>query len=101
MLKNHKLVTWGPYKHSRHPSYLGYSLMFLGITALWSNILAVIPLAAIPGYVKVTSREEKLLELHFGNEYLEYKKKTGRFIPRLKQPMHAQEEHGGKRNMPP
>jgi protein-S-isoprenylcysteine O-methyltransferase Ste14 len=85
MRKNHKLITTGPYKHARHPSYLGYFLMFLGLAALWPNLLTLIPLAAIPGYIKVTNQEEKLLQQHFGNEYVDYQKKTGRFIPKLQQ----------------
>jgi protein-S-isoprenylcysteine O-methyltransferase Ste14 len=101
MRKTHKLVTWGPYKCVRHPSYLGYFLMFLGMAALWPNVLTLIPLAAILGYVKVTSQEEKLLELHFGNEYLRYKKRTGRFIPRLRQHSHIREDTSEERNTRP
>jgi protein-S-isoprenylcysteine O-methyltransferase Ste14 len=101
MRKTHKLVTWGPYKCVRHPSYLGYFLMFLGMAAFWPNVLALVPLVAIPGYLEVSSREERLLELHFGNEYLEYKKKTGRFIPRLRHHSHIGEETSEERNTRP
>lgn len=31
MPENHKLVTWGPYRYVRHPSYLAYFLMFSGL----------------------------------------------------------------------
>ena len=54
MRGNHRLVTWGPYRYVRHPSYFGYFLMFLGFITLWPNIVTLIPLAAIPGYIKVT-----------------------------------------------
>ena len=83
MRVNHKLVTWGPYRYMRHPSYLGYFLMFLGFIALWPNLITLIPLAAILGYIKATVQEEKLLEQRFGDEYREYKKRTGRFIPKF------------------
>lgn len=83
MRANHKLVTWGPYRYVRHPSYLGYFLMFLGFLALWPSLFTLMPLVAIPGYVKVTAREERLLEQRFGNEYKEYQRRTGRFFPKF------------------
>jgi len=83
MPKNHKLVTCGPYHYVRHPSYLGYFLMFLGIFFIWPCIFTLIPIIAILGYYRVAVEEEKLLIKHFGNEYVEYQKKTGRFIPKL------------------
>ncbi len=82
MPDDHKLVTWGPYKHLRHPSYLGYFLMFFGLFALWPNFFTLIPLVAIPGYLCVTFQEERLLVQRFGEEYVEYQEKTGRFVPR-------------------
>src|SRR4030042_1122460 len=83
MRGGHKLVTWGPYRYVRHPSYLGYFLMFLGFILLWPNIITLIPLAAIPGYTRVTFQEEKLLEQRFGDEYREYQRRTGRFVPKF------------------
>lgn len=83
MRDNHRLVTWGPYHYVRHPSYLAYFLMFIGLFTLLPSVLTLIPLAAIPGYYRVTLQEEKLLAKRFGNEYAEYQRKTGRFIPRL------------------
>lgn len=83
MPENQKLVTCGPYRYVRHPSYLGYFLMFFGLLFIWPNLLTLLPLSAIPGYLSVASKEEKLLMQRFGNEYLNYQKKTGRFIPRF------------------
>lgn len=80
---NHKLVTWGPYKYVRHPSYAGYFLMFIGLFLTWFNLLAIVPLLGIPGYVRISQREEDMLVLRFGDAYLEYRKKTGRFFPRV------------------
>lgn len=78
-----KLVTWGPYRYIRHPSYTGYFLMFAGLFLAWFNLLAAIPLLGIPGYYRISKREEKMLVLRFGDSYIEYQKKTGRFFPRL------------------
>ncbi len=84
MPENQKLVTWGPYRYVRHPSYLGYFLMFLGLFLIWLNLVAILPLVAVPSYVRITVEEEELLIRRFGEEYKRYQKKTGRFFPRRK-----------------
>jgi protein-S-isoprenylcysteine O-methyltransferase Ste14 len=91
MRDKHKLVTLGPYRYVRHPSYLAYFSMFIGLLAIWPSWLTLIPLIAIPGYFRVTFQEEKLLEQRFGREYMKYQKKTGRFIPKLWQRIRNQE----------
>jgi protein-S-isoprenylcysteine O-methyltransferase Ste14 len=83
MPENQRLVTWGPYSRVRHPSYLGYFLMFFGFLFLWSSMFTLIPLFSIPGYYLVTLEEERLLIKRFGKEYLKYQKRTGRFIPKF------------------
>jgi protein-S-isoprenylcysteine O-methyltransferase Ste14 len=77
-----KLVDWGPYRYVRHPSYLGYFLMFTGFLLIWHNVLALIPLIAIPGYVLLTFREEEMLVTKFGKEYMGYQKRVGRLLPK-------------------
>jgi protein-S-isoprenylcysteine O-methyltransferase Ste14 len=84
MPENQKLVTWGPYRYVRHPSYLGYFLMFIGFFCLWPNLFTLFPWIAIPGYYRVTFDEEKLLTQRFGKEYVEYQEKTRRLIPRFR-----------------
>lgn len=83
MLENHKLVTWGPYRYVRHPSYLAYFLMFFGLFLILLNLLALLPLIAIPGYIKIVEYEEKLLIKRFDEKYIEYQRKTGKFIPKI------------------
>lgn len=83
MPANHKLVDWGPYRYVRHPSYLGYFLMFVGLLLLWQDALALIPLVAIPGYVLITRREEEMLVATFGEKYVRYQKNMGRFFPKM------------------
>jgi len=84
MPENQRLITWGPYRHVRNPSYLGYFLMFFGLFFIWPNLFTLFPLIAIPGYFRVTFEEERLSVQRFGDEYVEYQKKTGRFIPRFR-----------------
>ena len=84
MPEKQRLVTSGPYRYVRHPSYLGYFLMFFGLFFVWPNLFTLFPLVAIPGYFLVTFEEERLLVQRFGEEYAEYQRKTGRFVPRLR-----------------
>jgi protein-S-isoprenylcysteine O-methyltransferase Ste14 len=83
MPADHKLVDWGPYRYVRHPSYLGYFLMFIGFVLLWHNALALIPLVAIPGYALIALREEEMLVAKFSEEYVQYQKHVGRFLPKV------------------
>ena len=83
MPEDHVLVTWGPYRYIRHPSYLVYHLMVIGLLLTWLNLVAVVPLIAIPGYISIVPVEEDLLVHRFGDEYLRYMERTGRFIPNL------------------
>ena len=82
MPEDHKLIVTGPYRYIRHPSYMGYFLMFIGLSMIWLNILSFLPLIGIAGYVRVTEVEEQLLMKRFGTEYEVYREKTGRFFPK-------------------
>jgi len=68
----------------RHPSYLGYFLMFVGLFLLWPNIFMLFPMLAIPGHYQITFEDERLLVQRFGEEYVSYQNRTGRFVPRLR-----------------
>ena len=74
------LMTDGPYRHSRNPMLSGTYLYYLGVVlALWRWPAAVVFIAvAVLMSLQVRS-EEKRLEADFGQEYLDYKKRTGRF----------------------
>ena len=75
------LMTDGPYKLSRNPMLSGTYLYYAGILiALWSGwALLVFVVVASLMTLQVRS-EEKRLEADFGDEYLAYKKRTGRFF---------------------
>ena len=75
------LMTDGPYKISRNPMLSGTYLYYIGILiALWSWwALLIFAVIATVMMLQVRS-EEKRLEAYFGQEYLDYKKRTGRFI---------------------
>ena len=75
------LMTDGPYKMSRNPMLSGTYLYYIGVLiALWSwQALLVFAVIATVIMLQVRS-EEKRLEADFGQEYLDYKKRTGRFF---------------------
>ena len=75
------LMTDGPYKMSRNPMLSGTYLYYIGVLiALWSWwALLVFAVIATIMMLQVRSEEERL-EADFGQEYLDYKKRTGRFL---------------------
>jgi protein-S-isoprenylcysteine O-methyltransferase Ste14 len=82
---DHRLVQEGPYQYVRHPGYVGFLLMGLGIAVGYSSLigLGAVPLLLFPGLYYRMRVEEKLLEQQFGEEYRHYASKTGRWFPRL------------------
>ena len=79
--RTRNLMTEGPYKRSRNPMLSGTYLYYLGVlTALW-NWKALLVFLAVAGLMTLQVRsEEKRLESEFGEEYLTYKRRTGRFF---------------------
>ncbi len=76
------LVTHGLYRFTRNPMYLGMVLVMLGTGFLLGSLT---PLLVIPIFMWLINSvfikaEEDMLEELFGEEYLEYKKKVGRWI---------------------
>jgi protein-S-isoprenylcysteine O-methyltransferase Ste14 len=76
------IVRVGPYRFSRNPIYLAFSLFQTGI-ALWVNdawILAtLLPAICVMSFV-VIPREERYLEVRFGEEYIRYKASVRRWL---------------------
>ena len=76
------IVRTGPYRYSRNPIYLAFSLLQLGV-ACWVNSLwllaTLIPAVALMSFV-VIPREEQYLEAHFPSEYLPYRAAVRRWL---------------------
>jgi protein-S-isoprenylcysteine O-methyltransferase Ste14 len=83
--REHSLVTHGPYRWVRHPLYSVGFMAFAGLSLLAANWF--IPLALALTYVTLVLRtpieEERLIE-KFGDQYRDYKRRTGRYLPRLR-----------------
>ncbi len=77
------IVMKGLYKYIRHPIYSANLLLIGGLfIATGSVVILGTLLMTILYYLRSTSIEEKTLIERFP-KYLEYRKNTGRFIPRI------------------
>jgi len=77
-----KMVTSGPYRHTRNPMYVSMSIVQIGLAILFNNpwiAIMLIP-ALLIIYFGVVLREERYLEKKFGKEYLDYKSSVRRWI---------------------
>ncbi len=79
-----KVLTEGAFRYVRHPLYLASILTYCGLTVSTASLfsLAFIILAII-FYDYIAGYEERLLELKFGEEYASYRKRTGKWFPRV------------------
>jgi protein-S-isoprenylcysteine O-methyltransferase Ste14 len=76
------IVRSGPYRFSRNPIYLSFSLVVLGV-ACWRNsawLLATDAAATSLMHFVVVPREERYLERRFGAEYLALKAAVRRWF---------------------
>jgi protein-S-isoprenylcysteine O-methyltransferase Ste14 len=76
------IVRSGPYRFSRNPIYLAFSLLQLGLS-IWVNslalLIALIPAVALMSLV-VIPREERYLEARFPSEYSVYRSSVRRWL---------------------
>ena len=82
--KEHKLVTNGIYRWVRHPLYTIGSSLFLAFGMMADNwfIILLGVLAFIVMAIRTPKEEANLIQ-KFGDEYREYMKRTGRFLPKF------------------
>jgi protein-S-isoprenylcysteine O-methyltransferase Ste14 len=76
------IVRTGPYRYSRNPIYLSFSLLQLGV-AFWANslwLLVTLMLAVALMSFVVIPREEHYLESRFPSDYLPYKASVRRWL---------------------
>lgn len=77
-----ELVTNGIYRYIRHPQYTGFLLITGGMLLDWATLpmLIMYPIM-IALYYKLARREEAELESQFGKAYVDYRERTGMFLP--------------------
>lgn len=78
-----QLVTSGPYRWVRHPLYTMGTIAYLGFALVaenwWIAVLSVLVFAVL---AVRTPKEEARLIAKFGDQYREYMKTTGRYLPK-------------------
>jgi protein-S-isoprenylcysteine O-methyltransferase Ste14 len=78
------LVTTGPYRWLRHPFYVGVLLLVLACFLLAANWFMALAGFAVFALLAIRSPiEERKLAERFGDEYLAYRARTRRFLPRV------------------
>lgn len=76
------LAEEGPYRLTRNPMYLGFAIIYLGVTfvanAFWP--LLFLPEAMVLVYLFAIRREERYLGREFGDAYAAYRARVRRWI---------------------
>jgi protein-S-isoprenylcysteine O-methyltransferase Ste14 len=82
--KEHKLSTHGIYRWVRHPLYTIGSSFYITFGLMSDNWFIILMgiLAFIAMAIRTPKEEANLIE-KFGDEYRDYMKRTGRFLPKL------------------
>ena len=81
--KDHRVVSDGPYRFVRHPSYTGALVAFIGLGILVHNWMAAL-LLVVPITIMFLWRihiEERALSAALGKAYTDYMARTKRLIP--------------------
>jgi protein-S-isoprenylcysteine O-methyltransferase Ste14 len=83
-LEEHKLVTTGPFGVVRHPLYVSYFIILVGLLFTLLTYWIVIPLLFLLIGIRSTARAEEivLVEL-FGESYEKYQLEVGMLFPRI------------------
>ena len=85
VLADQSLITAGPYRLARHPSYGGLVLLNLGIAAGYGSLIGLlaIPFLVIPALLYRMAVEEHILVQRFGDQYRNYQQHVKRLVPGL------------------
>lgn len=82
-VEGHTLVTTGPFRWLRHPLYTGGMVESLGVCLLLAS--GIVAAGALSFWLLVivrTAREETILREVFGEDYVRYIERVGRFLPK-------------------
>jgi protein-S-isoprenylcysteine O-methyltransferase Ste14 len=77
------LVTSGPYRWVRHPSYTGALLLFAGLGIAQANVVSVVVLVVVPTavYLRRIKIEEAALTTVLGDRYRSFAAHRARLLP--------------------
>lgn len=76
------LVTSGPFRFSRNPIYVSYTLVYLGVTFSVNSVWPLVLLPLVIGLMvrMVIGREERYLEARFGDAYRDFRGRVRRWL---------------------
>lgn len=76
------IVQRGPYRYSRNPIYVGYTVLYLGVALLRRSLptLLLLPIVLIVMRRGVIDREERYLTRAFGRDYTKYTARVRRWL---------------------
>jgi protein-S-isoprenylcysteine O-methyltransferase Ste14 len=81
--EEHNLITSGPYRRVRHPLYTAGMVESVGVCLLTANWFVTLSAALFWSLIAYrTPQEEKKLIAVFGDQYRDYMRRVGRFVPR-------------------
>ena len=84
--ENHYLVAQGVYRWVRHPMYTSFFALLAACLLLSANwLIGVLGLVYSLLIVERVGHEERMLLDVFDDDYRQYMRRTGRFLPRLVQ----------------
>lgn len=77
-----RIVTRGPFRFSRNPIYLAFTLLYVGVAALANTRWPVLFLPGVLAAIRrgVIAREERYLARKFGTAYTGYQTRVRRWI---------------------
>jgi len=79
----HRVVTSGPYRYVRHPSYTGIALVLIGIALACDDVLGLVAVAILGGLglaVRIRAEERQLTQA-LGDEYEHFAAGRKRLVP--------------------
>jgi protein-S-isoprenylcysteine O-methyltransferase Ste14 len=76
------LVTGGPYRFTRNPIYIGFTLIYFGIAILATSVWILVLLVPVLVILRrgVVLREEAYLDAKFGEAYRKYQARVPRWL---------------------
>lgn len=77
-----KIAVTGPYKFIRHPIYTSMYILTAGLGLIFFSWLwFIVMIVFVPlWYIECREEEKEMIRL-YGQEYIDYRKRTGMFVP--------------------
>ncbi|MEV5574904.1 isoprenylcysteine carboxylmethyltransferase family protein [Spirillospora sp. NPDC052269] len=83
--EGHQVVSSGPYRFVRHPSYTGLMLLFIGVALTFGNLISLVVFlvcVSIATLVRIRV-EERVLSAELGDAYREFARTRARLVPHV------------------